>query len=201
MMILTPEIAQTLVDEFVSDNGLRRHMTAVGAAMAFYANELGGDPEYWEAIGIAHDFDWEIHPNLDQHPIEGAKILRERGWEEEPIRVILSHYTEGTEVAREHAIDYALLACDEITGLIIATALVRPSKDIRDVTIRSVKKKWKDRRFAGGVDREHVQSVTEDFSTFCFSGTLDLWTHVENVLTAMQDRAADMELDGRLISS
>lgn len=196
-MHLSPEIAWSLVNEYVTDSGLKRHVAAVGAAMAFYADQLSGDPVYWEAIGIAHDFDWEIHPDLDRHPMEGAKLLRSRGWDDEPIRVILSHYTEGTGIERENSIDYALLACDEITGLIIATALVRPSRDVRDVTVRSIKKKWKDRRFAAGVDRDHVERVTAEFSEFCFSGKLDLWSHIENVLMAMQVRAADLDLDGQ----
>jgi len=192
--------AWALVCEFVQDEGLRRHMLAVSAAMGWYANALGADVDYWETVGLLHDFDWEIHPDLDRHPIEGSKILRERGWDEETIRVILSHYTEGTAVPREKPIDYALLACDEITGLVIATTLVRPSKNIAEVTVASIRKKWKDRRFAAGVGREHVEEVTADFSRECFAGSLDLWSHVQNVLTAMQNAADVLELDGRLAS-
>ncbi|MCC6603192.1 MAG: HDIG domain-containing protein [Anaerolineae bacterium] len=192
--------AWALVCEFVQDEGLRRHMLAVSAAMGWYADALGADVAYWETVGLLHDFDWEIHPDLDRHPIEGAKILRERGWDEETIRVILSHYTEGTAVPREKPIDYALLACDEITGLIIATTLVRPSKNIAEVTVASIRKKWKDRRFAAGVGREHVEEVTADFNRTCFAGSLDLWSHVQNVLTAMQNAADVLELDGRLAS-
>ncbi len=190
--------AWELVCEFVQDAGLRRHMLAVSAAMGFYAKMLGEDVAYWESVGLVHDFDWEIHPDLDRHPIEGSKILRERGWDEETIRVILSHYTEGTAVSREKPIDFALLACDEITGLIIATALIRPSKNIGDVKLSSVRRKWKNKRFAAGVDRDHVEEVTADFSQVCFDGTLDLWTHIQNVLTAMQGAAEVLELDGRL---
>lgn len=190
--------AWNLVTEYVQDAGLRRHMLAVSAAMRFYANELGQDPDSWEVVGLIHDFDWEIHPDLGRHPVEGAKILRELGWEEETIRIILSHYTEGTGVEREKPVDFALLACDEITGLIIATALVRPSKNISDVKTSSVRKKWKDRRFAAGVDRQHVEDVTRDFSEVCFRGELGLWDHINNVLTAMQGISSDLELDGRL---
>jgi predicted hydrolase (HD superfamily) len=175
-------------------------MGAVGAAMRFYATKLGYDPEYWESIGIIHDFDWEIHPDLNQHPMEGAPILRRRGWDEEDIRIILSHYTEGTGISREKPIDFALLACDEITGLIIATTLVRPSKNIADVKLKSVRKKWKDRRFAAGVNREHVAEVTWEFSDKCFDGNLDLWQHIENVLKAMQIEAVKLHLDGTLAS-
>ena len=193
-----PAAAWTLVQEFVQDPGLRRHMRSVSAAMRWYAPKCDADPEYWGAVGLLHDFDWEIHPDLDRHPIKGADILRDRGWDEETIRTILSHYTAGTGVEREKPIDFALLACDEITGLIIATALVRPSKDIRDVKIKSIRKKWKDRRFAAGVDREHVTTVTADFARVCFAGELPLWDHIGNVLTAMQIAAAELELDGRL---
>ena len=192
------EEAWELVAEFVQDPGLRRHVIAVSAAMGFYAALLNEDSHYWKAVGLLHDFDWEIHPDLDRHPKEGASILRDRGWDEETIRVILSHYTGGTGVEREKPIDFALLACDEVTGLIIATSLVRPSKDIRDVKLKSIRKKWKDKRFAGGVDREHVEEVTRDFSIACFEGRLELWEHVGNVLEAMKLEAEALDLDGRL---
>ncbi len=189
------------VCRYVSDRGLRRHMQAVSAAMRFYAERLGEDPEAWAAVGLLHDFDWEIHPGLDEHPMKGAGILRAEGWDEETIRVILSHYTEGTGVEREKPIDFALLACDEITGLIIAATLVRPSMDIGELSVSSLRKKWKDRRFAAGVDREHVAEMTADFSRACFDGGLELWNHIENVLTAMQADAAELELDGRLAAA
>ena len=190
--------AWATVDRYVRDRGLRRHMAAVGVAMAFYARRLGEDPETWETVGILHDFDWEIHPNLNEHPTKGAEILRAEGWDEDTIRTILSHYTEGTGVAREQPVDFALMACDEITGLIIATTLVKPTKSISEVTVQSVRKKWKDRGFAAGVDRDDVAAVTSEFSEACFRGELELWSHVENVLVAMQAAAAELELDGRL---
>lgn len=186
------------VQEFVQDEGLRRHMLSVGVAMRWYAEKLGYDTDVWEAVGIVHDFDWEIHPDLDRHPGDGAIILRERGWDEEIIRTVLSHYEEGTGVPREKPIDFALLACDEITGLLVAGSLVRPSKDIRDMKVKSVKKKWKQKSFAAGVDRPHVVEVTEDFSRECFDGKLELWQHVGNVLEAMQKDAELLGLDGRL---
>jgi putative nucleotidyltransferase with HDIG domain len=194
----TRDDAWDLVCEFVQDAGLRRHMLAVSAAMRFYAGLLGNDADYWEIVGLIHDFDWEVHSDLDRHPIQGAEILRERGWDEDTIRVVLSHYTEGTGVLREKPVDFALLACDEITGLIIATALVRPSTDVGDVKISSIRKKWKTPRFAAGVDRQHVEEVTADFSRVCFDGKLELWQHIGNVLTAMQGTAEILELDGRL---
>ena len=192
------EAAWQTVQEFAAAPGLRKHMLAVEAAMRWYAEQLGGDPESWGLAGLLHDFDWEIHPTLEQHPCDGAPILRERGLDESIIRTILSHNTEGTGVERESPRDYALLACDEITGLISAAALIRPSKDVRDVPLKSVRKRWKQRAFAAGVDRDHVEEVTADFSRECFGGKLDLWQHTANVLAAMQAVAADLELDGRL---
>jgi predicted hydrolase (HD superfamily) len=192
--------AWALVEEFVQDMGLRRHILSVASSMRFYAVVLKYDPEFWGNVGLIHDFDWEVHPDLDRHPIEGAKILRKRGWDEETIRVVLSHYTEGTGVEREKPVDFALMACDEITGLIIATALVRPSKDVRDVKIKSIRKKWKDRKFAAGVDRAHVETVTAEFSQVCFNGKLTLWEHIANVLEAMQGESEVLGLDGSLAS-
>lgn len=197
-MTLSKEKAWSLVCEFVQDEGLRRHMQSVGKAMRFYAEKLDGDLDYWEAVGIVHDFDWEVHSNLNEHPIKGADILRERGVDEETVRIVLSHYSEGTGVEREKPVDFALLACDEITGLIVASTLVRPSKDIQEMKIKSVRKKWKDKRFAAGVERPHVEEVTADFSRVCFDGQLDLWQHIGNVLTAMQESAAELGLDGSL---
>lgn len=190
--------AWELVCRHVQEHGLRRHMLAVSAAMGAYARRLGQDATYWETVGLLHDFDWEIHPTLNEHPTKGADILRAEGWDEETIRIILSHYTEGTGVERQQPIDFALLACDEITGLIIASTLVKPSRNIAEVSTSTLRKKWKDRRFAAGVDREDVTAATADFSRECFAGGLELWAHIANVLQAMQDAAAELELDGRL---
>ncbi len=192
--------AWATVCEFVQDGGLRRHMLAVSVAMRWYADLLGADAELWEVVGLLHDFDWEIHPDLHRHPLAGAPILRERGWDETVVRPILSHNTEATAVERELPIDFALLACDEITGLVIAATLVRPSRNIHDLELKSVRNKWKDKRFAAGVDRAHVVAVTDDFSRACFDGRLELWPHIGNVLTAMQGAAEVLELDGRLAS-
>ncbi|HYG64869.1 MAG TPA: HDIG domain-containing protein [Thermoanaerobaculia bacterium] len=192
--------AWQLMTRHVEAQGLRRHMLAVEAAMRWYAGRLGEDSEAWGLAGLLHDFDWEIHPTLEQHPRDGAPILREHGADENVVRAILSHNTEGTGVERERPIDFALLACDEVTGLIIAGALVRPSKDVREVELKSIKKRWKERTFAAGVDREHVEAATADFSRVCFGGQLELWQHVDNVLTAMKGIAAELDLDGRLAS-
>lgn len=190
--------AWELVVEHVQAAGLRRHMLSVEAAMRAYAGLLGEDSETWGLAGLLHDFDWEIHPTLEQHPADGAPILRRHGVPETVIRAILSHNTAGTSVERERPIDFALLACDEVTGLMIAAALVRPSRDLREVELKSIQKRWKERAFAAGVDREHVAAATADFSRVCFQGGLELWQHVGNVLAAMKGIAPELDLDGRL---
>jgi putative nucleotidyltransferase with HDIG domain len=191
-------IAWDTVCEFVQDAGLRRHMLSVEAAMRRYARMLGADEERFGLAGLLHDFDWEVHPNITDHPAKGAPILRERGLDEDLITCILSHNPAGTGVRPSRPIEFALSACDEITGLIIAVALVRPSKDIRDAEIGSIKKKWKEKAFAAGVDRPGVEQAVGEFSEHCFAGQLDLWQHAGNVLAAMQDSAAMLELDGRM---
>lgn len=192
------QAAWDIVTEHIEAPGLRKHMQAVEAAMRWYAGELGGDPHEWGIAGLLHDFDWEIHPTLEQHPKEGAPILRTRGVPESVVQAILSHNTRGTGVERRSAMDFALLACDEITGLITAAALIRPSKDLREVPLKSVRKRWKEKSFAAGVDRPHVEEATADFSRACYSGELELWQHAGNVLEAMKGIAAELELDGRL---
>jgi putative nucleotidyltransferase with HDIG domain len=194
----TRESAWKLVTQYVQTPGLRRHMLAVEAALRWYAQEMSHDPEFWGLAGLLHDFDWEIHPTLEEHPAQGAPLLRQAGCPEPVIQAILSHNTAGTGVERQQPLDFALLACDEITGLVIAATLVRPSKDVRDVKLKSLKKRWKEKAFAAGVDRQEVEEATHDFSRVCFDGQLELWQHVENVLVAMQATAAELELDGRM---
>ena len=133
------QLAFAIVCEFVKDSGLRRHMLAVEAAMRFYAARLGEDPEIWGLAGLLHDFDWEIHPTLEDHPAKGAPILRQRGVDEQVVTAILSHNPVSTGIAPATPMLFALSACDEITGLITAVALVRPTKDIRDVEVKSEK--------------------------------------------------------------
>jgi putative nucleotidyltransferase with HDIG domain len=193
--------AWELMTANVQAQGLQRHMVAVEAAMRWYAVRLKEDPEVWGLAGLLHDWDWEIHPTLEEHPAAGIPTLRERGTDEAVVQAILAHNTAGTGVERSKPLDYALLACDEVTGLIIAAALVRPSKDVREVEVKSIKKRWKERTFAAGVDREHVEAVTADFSRVCFDGKLELWDHVGNVLEAMQGAAAELDLDGRLVGN
>ncbi|HXT20679.1 MAG TPA: HD domain-containing protein [Thermoanaerobaculia bacterium] len=195
---MTRDEAWQLVRDNVQAAGLRRHMLSVEAAMRAYAAKLGGDPELWGLAGLLHDWDWEIHPTLETHVVDGTPILREKGVPEPVLQAILSHNEAATGVPRREPMDYALLASDEVTGLIIAAALVRPSKDVRDVEVKSIKKRWKERIFAAGVDRDHVEAATADFSRQCFEGKLELWEHVGNVLAAMQGVAGELELDGRL---
>lgn len=192
------QTAWHIVCEHVQAAGLRRHMVAVEMAMRGYAARLGEDQDTWGLAGLLHDYDWEVHPTLEAHPQAGIPLLRARGCPEPVLQAILAHNTEGTGVSRQTAMDFALLACDEVTGLVTAAALVRPSKDVRDVELKSIQKRWKERTFAAGVDREHVAAASEDFSRTCFAGSLDLWTHIGHVLAAMQAAAAELELDGRL---
>lgn len=192
------DTAWQIVREFVKDAGLRRHMVAVEAAMRWYAGRLGGDADRWGLAGLLHDFDWEVHPTIADHPAKGTPILRDRGVEEDVVAAILSHNPEGTGVQPSTPMEFALSACDEVTGLVIAVALVRPSKDVREVEVKSVRKKWKEKSFAAGVDREGVERATADFGRACFGGNLDLWEHVGNVLAAMQGAAGALDLDGRL---
>jgi putative nucleotidyltransferase with HDIG domain len=192
------DTAWQLVTGHVEAAGLRRHMVAVEAAMRFYAAELGENVDLWGLAGLLHDWDWEIHPTLEDHPARGAPILRQHGCPETVVQAILSHNTAGSGVERSRPIDFALLACDEVTGLVIASALVRPSKDVRDVKLKSLRKRWKESAFARGVDRVEVEEATADFSRVCFGGSLELWQHVQNVLGAMQGVAEALDLDGRL---
>ncbi len=193
------DTAWELVKEHVAAPGLRRHLLAVEAVLRFYAERLGGDPELWGVAGLLHDYDWEVHPTLERHPKEGIPLLRARGFPEEVVHAILAHNPEGTGVHPETVLDHVLYASDEVTGLVIAAALVRPSKDVRDVELSSLKKRWKERSFAAGVDREQVERATEALSRVAFGGGLALWEHVGNVLEAMKGRAAELELDGRLV--
>ena len=140
--------------------------------------------------GLLHDFDWEIHPTAEQHPLDGAPILRERGVPEVMIRAILSH-GNNTGVTRDSLMEKALNACDEITGLITAVALVRPSRSLYDLEPSSVKKKWKDKAFAAGTNREEMEEAAREFG-------VELWEHVGNVITAMRRIAPELGLVGNI---
>lgn len=184
---MTREEALKIVREYVKNENLVRHMLAVEVAMAAYGQKLGEDEEIYRMTGLLHDFDWEIHPTLDGHPQKGSEILRGRGVSEEIIRAILSHAPH-TGVSRETNMEKALFAIDELTGLITTTALVRPSKKIADVEVKSIKKKWKDKGFAAGVNREEVELGARELGA-------DLWEeHVPMVLKAMQSISDDLGL-------
>jgi len=182
-----------IVQEFIKNENLVRHCLAVEAALRYYAARLNQDVELWGITGLLHDYDWEIHPTLDLHPVAGIPLLRERGAPEEAIHAILAHGVE-TGVSRETLLDKALYACDEITGLITAVALVRPSKSLYDLTASSVKKKWKDRAFAAGANREEIASATADFG-------VEQWEHVDHVILAMRTIAPELGLEGNLTPS
>jgi len=164
-------------------------MLAVEAAMRQYAGRL--EPtrvEIWGLAGLLHDFDWEIHPTLENHPQTGQPILEQRGVPEEVRRAIMSHANH-TKVPRQSLLEKGLYACDEITGLITACALVRPSRSLHDLTVDSVKKKWGAKQFAAGANREEIAESAEAFG-------VELWAHVESVIEAMRSIAADLGLNG-----
>ncbi|HEY9529604.1 MAG TPA: HD domain-containing protein, partial [Anaerolineales bacterium] len=192
------EEALALVREYVKNEGLVRHMLSVEAAMRFYAEKFAEgagvlsaeDVEKWGLIGLLHDFDWEIHPTLDQHPQDGAPILRERGVPEEIIQDILSH-ADHLALPRDTLVRKAITACDEITGLVTAVALVRPSRSLYDLEPSSVKKKWKDKAFAAGTSRSEMEHAAQEFG-------IELWEHVGNVIQAMRRIAPELGLEGNI---
>jgi putative nucleotidyltransferase with HDIG domain len=184
------ETAYSIVREYVKNEGLIKHMLSVEAAMRGYAVKFGEDPDYWALAGLLHDFDWEIHPTLEQHPQDGAAILRERGVPEDIIRSIQSHALH-TSVPRENRMDKALFAVDELTGLITACALVRPSKSLADLTAKSVKGKWKDKAFAAGVNRGDIEQGAQELG-------VDLTEHITTVIESMRVIAPALGLDGSL---
>jgi putative nucleotidyltransferase with HDIG domain len=174
----------------VKNDNLVKHMLAVEAAMVFYAGKFNEDQETWAVTGLLHDFDWEIHPTAAEHPVEGAPILRQRGVPEEIVRAVLSHGSH-SGVGRESRMEKALYACDEVTGLITAVALVRPSRSLYDLEASSVKKKWKDKAFAAGANRDEIEQAAAEFG-------IDLWEHVGSVILAMRRIAPALGLEGNL---
>jgi putative nucleotidyltransferase with HDIG domain len=178
--------ALAIINEFVDNQNLIRHMLAVEAAMRFYSEKFEEDVDTWGITGLLHDFDWEIHPTLDEHPHKGIPILQECGVPEEICRAVLSHANH-TGTPRESRMEKALYACDEITGLIVAVALVRPSQSLNDLTVKSIKKKWKDKSFAAGANREEIAQGAKEFG-------IDLWEHVSNVIFAMNKISPELGL-------
>lgn len=180
-----------LLEAWVDSPGLRSHMRAVEAALRAYAESSGEDVEEWGLAGLLHDLDWEKYP--DEHPLKAVEELRRRGFSEAVVHAILAHRADFTGVEPETPLDRALLACDELTGLITATALVRPN-GIDDLKPKSVKKKMKDPTFARGVDRADVRAGAELLG-------IELDEHITNVIEAMRGIAADLGLDGRSVSA
>lgn len=186
--------AWAIVTEYTASDSLRKHMLSVEAAMRAYAPRYEGDVDLWGVVGLLHDFDYERYPDVAVagHPVVGSRILRERGVSEEIIRAILSHATEVTGVERVTIMEKALYAVDELTGLITATALVRPNKNIADVDLSSIKKKWKNKAFAAGVDRAEIEHAAVDLG-------VPLDEHIDVVLHALQAIAPTLSLDGSLV--
>jgi putative nucleotidyltransferase with HDIG domain len=191
------EEAWNLVCEWIQSDSLRKHVLAVESAMRAYARRFGADEALWAVTGLVHDLDFERYPDMDDpingHPRTALRLFRERGYPPELIHAVEGH-APFLGVPRTTVMDYALYASDELTGLIMAVAYVRPSKDIRDVEISSVKKKWKDKLFAAAVSRADIEEGAAELG-------IDVWEHVAVVLEAMKGIAAELGLDGRLARS
>jgi putative nucleotidyltransferase with HDIG domain len=185
--------ALALVHEYTASDSLRKHMLSVEAAMRAYAQKFGEDEERWGLAGLLHDFDYEKFPNnahspIDEHPSEGVRILRAKGFPDDILQAILGH-AYYTNTPRETRMAKTLFAVDELTGLITATALVRPSKSVHEVEAKSVRKKMKDKAFARGVSRDDVINGAQELG-------VDLDEHIAFVIGAMQARSADLGLSG-----
>lgn len=183
--------ALKLVEEHTKNRNLIKHMLAVEAAMRAYARRFGEDEEKWGIVGLLHDFDYERYPNTEHNPVEGhpswgVRLLKEMGYPEEVCEAILAH-ADYMGLPRRSLMAKALYACDELTGLIVAVALVRPSKKLAEVTLDSIKKKWGDKAFARGVRREDIERGAEELG-------VPLDDHIQTVLSAMQDISDQLEL-------
>jgi len=182
----TRQDAWELVEKHVQNEGLRKHMLAVEGAMRAYARQYGADEDYWGTLGLIHDWDWEIHPTAEEHPSKGAEMLLEMGWPRDFVRSILSHATY-SGVERTEPQDHALFACDELCGLIVATALVKPNRSLAEVDARSVLKKMKDKGFARNVNRNDIVLGAEELGK-------PLEEHVEFVVRALQGISSELGL-------
>lgn len=185
--------ALSIVHEYTQSDSLRKHMLSVEAAMRAYAGKFSEEADRWGITGLVHDFDYERFPNeahspTEEHPAEGVRILRSRGFPEDILEAILGHATY-SGVPRESRMAKTLFAVDELTGLITATALVRPSRSVLEVEARSVRKKMKDKAFARGVNRDDVVNGAADLG-------VDLDEHIEFVIRAMQGVAPALGLSG-----
>ena len=194
MPLPTRAEAWELLCEWTQSDSLRKHALAVEASMRAYARYFGADEELWGITGLLHDLDFERFPDMDDqvngHPRTGLRYLEEHDYPPELVHAVAGH-APFLGIPRTSKFDTALYAVDELTGLIMAVAYVRPSKDIRDVEVKSVKKKWKDRAFAAGVNREDIEEGAAELG-------VDLWEHVGIVLEALKGIAPDLGLDGRL---
>lgn len=178
--------AWELLTRYAANHNLRKHALAVEAAMQHYARHFHEDEGLWGLVGLLHDFDWEIHPTLAEHPERGQTILAEAGYPEVVRRAIMAHAPH-TGTPRETLLEKTIFAVDELTGFIVAVALVKPNKRLAEVDVGSVKKKMKQKSFAANVKRD-------DFSTGATELGLTLDQHIEHVLAAMQGIAADLGL-------
>ncbi|NSW55088.1 MAG: HAD family hydrolase [Armatimonadetes bacterium] len=187
---MIPDRAQALeiLHEFTQAEHLRKHAYAVEAAMRGYALQFGEDPEYWGVVGLLHDFDWEAHPTLPDHPLKGAEILRGKGVDETLVLDILSH-APNPDAPRDTPLRKALFAVDELTGFIIATALVRPSRSLSDLEARSVRKKMKEKSFAAAVSRDDLVEGAELLG-------IELNEHIQNVIDSLKPIAGELGLAG-----
>jgi putative nucleotidyltransferase with HDIG domain len=181
----TREEAWNLLCEYTKGDSLRKHALAVEVVMRSYARKLGEDENKWSIVGMLHDFDYEMYPNAPDHPVKGSEILRERGFDEEIRRAILGH-ANYTGVARDTLLARGLYACDELTGFVVACALVRPN-GIWDLESKSVKKKLKDKAFARTVNRDEVYEGAAEFE-------VDLSEHIDFIIGALREVAADIGL-------
>jgi len=187
-IMLTREQAWDIVCEFTKSEGLRKHALAVESCVVAYAKQLGEDELKWSVTALLHDFDWEIHPNLPDHPTKGEPILAERGVSEEIRRAILSH-ADFTGVPRVSPLEKALFACDELAGFLTACAYVKPGRSIQEVDTKSVRKKMKDKAFARAVNRDDIVNGAAEMG-------VDLDQHIEFCIQAMQARAGELGLAG-----
>src|SRR5262245_24042628 len=178
--------AYALLTEYVTDQSLVRHCLSVEAAMRAYARKLNQDEETWGVVGLLHDFDYQRWPDPPDHPLQGSAILRQRGYPEEVIYAILSHADYLTDYPPVHLVDKALYACDELAGLITATALLRPA-GITDLTASSVKKKMKSKGFARNINRDDIERGARDFG-------VDLSEHIQFEIDAMKEIAGQLNL-------
>jgi predicted hydrolase (HD superfamily) len=190
---MTRDEAWNLLCEFTKSDSLRRHALAVEACVAAYARKFVEDEAKWSLTALLHDFDWEIHPVLPDHPVKGEPILAERGVDAEIRRAILSH-ADFTGVPRESMLEKTLFACDELAGFLTACSYVKPGRSIQEVDVKSVRKKMKDKAFARNVNRDDILNGAAALG-------IDLDQHIEFCIQAMQRHAEELGLAGPAASS